>query len=325
MRPKVALLEASHWHVPLYVDRLRQAADVVAVSDRNFPAARRVAQALGAQAFTDWRDALATPGLDLVFIFGQHSTMTHVARAVVDLQIPFVLEKPGGVKSSEVATLASLAKRKGVSATVAFVQRVGPLVDVLSKSGRPDHLGFRFFAGPPSRYVAAGSSWILDRDRAGGGCFINLGIHWVDLFTLLVREPIALVESRMHRRVHGLAVEDHAVAVIETASGRSATIEVGYLFPDVPAKRDVNFYASGPGGFVEVHTDGRVVTCAPNGETCVERIDVDSDRLYDLYTSAVIDRLGDGFAGLPTLDDLSDAMAVVSKVYAAAAPLSPTA
>ena len=39
-----------------------------------------------------------------------------------------------------------------------------------------------FIAGPPERYDRNGNAWMLDPERAGGGCLANLGPHFVDLF-----------------------------------------------------------------------------------------------------------------------------------------------
>ena len=40
----------------------------------------------------------------------------------------------------------------------------------------------QFIAGPPDRYLTHGSPWMVDINRAGGGCMVNLAPHFVDLF-----------------------------------------------------------------------------------------------------------------------------------------------
>jgi hypothetical protein len=39
-----------------------------------------------------------------------------------------------------------------------------------------------FITGPPERYDRNGNPWMLDPERAGGGCLANLGPHFADLF-----------------------------------------------------------------------------------------------------------------------------------------------
>lgn len=314
----MAILEASHWHVPLYLDALEAGAEIVAVSDRDPAVAERTARRYGARPFAGWQAAVDAPGLDVVFAFGRHVEMPAIARALVERRLPFSLEKPGGLAAADVEAVAEAAERHGVPAAVPFVQRFGPLAEWLARPAPLDHAAFRFIAGPPSRYPAAGCAWMLDPAQAGGGCFINLGIHFLDLFARLAGEPIARVAARVHRRAHRTAVEDHAVALLETATGRSATVEVGYLFPSSPRKREVSYYASGAGGFVSIGDDGAATFTDAAGSCQTQPVDVDSDPLYPRYVECVLAGLGERFAGLPGLAELRAAMVLVDRAYASA-------
>ena len=316
MKPRVAILEASHWHVALYREALAEQADVAVVSDRNLQVATAFAMPFGATACVDWRDAVATPNLDMAFVFGRHREMPEIARALIVRGLPFCIEKPAGLNASQVHEIAKLANDAGVPVTVPFVQRVGPLASLLQKVGRPDHATFRFIAGPPERYVRAGCAWMLDPAEAGGGCFINLGIHFVDLFLQAVAEPVIRVQSALHRRAHNTLVEDHAVVLMETGSGRSAVVETGYLFPDSPRKREVSYYASSSAGYVSVGDDGLATFTDAAGNSFVEQINLDSDPLYNQFAKRVLLGLGDRFRGLPSLFELAAAMEVVDRAYA---------
>ena len=315
MRPRVAILEASHWHVPLYLEALKEQTDVIAVSDRDPEVAGRIAAVFAARPFDDWGAALDAPGVDLVFAFGRHREMPDIARSIIERGIPFSIEKPGGLSSAQIREIADLADTRSAVATVPFVQRFGPLAELLRSIGRPDHVAFRFIAGPPSRYPKAGCAWMLDPAEAGGGCFVNLGSHFVDLFSLVIEEPITTVVGRVHRRAHGTPIDDHAAVLLESASGRSALIETGYLFPDSPRKREISYYASSPEGYLSVGDDGTAVLTTASGASHVERVNVDSDPLYGLFVRRVVSALGENFAGLPTLRDLEYVMRVVDKVY----------
>ncbi|MBI5029486.1 MAG: Gfo/Idh/MocA family oxidoreductase [Chloroflexi bacterium] len=318
MKPRVAILEASHWHVPLYLDALAEQADVVAIADKNSEIVMARANVLGATAYQDWHEAAARPDLDMAFVFGRHSEMPKIARVLIARGLPFCIEKPAGLYSAQVREIAKLADEAHVSVTVPFVQRLGPLAAMLRKIGRPDHATFRFIAGPPERYIRAGCSWMLDPLEAGGGCFINLGIHFVDLFLQAAAEPVIHVHASLHHRTHNTLVEDHAVVIMETMSGRSAIIETGYVFPDSPHKREVSYYAASPTGYLSIGDYGTAAFTDASGHSIVEQIDLDSDPLYSQFASRVLLGLKDGFIGLPTLADLAAAMEIVDRAYAQA-------
>jgi predicted dehydrogenase len=78
-------------------------------------------------------------------------------------------------------------------------------------------------------------AWFYDRELAGGGCVIDLGTHLVDLILWTLGWPeVTGVESRLLHR-HGHAVEDHAVARLDLATGATATVTCSW---DLPAGRD---------------------------------------------------------------------------------------
>jgi predicted dehydrogenase len=316
MKPRVAILEASHWHVPLYREALAEYADVVIVSDRNLQVATTLALSFGATACVDWREAAARHDLDMAFVFGRHLEMPEIARTLIARGLPFCIEKPAGLSSTQVHEIAKLAIEANVPVTVPFVQREGPLAALLRQVGRPDHATFRFIAGPPERYIRTGCEWMLNPAEAGGGCFINLGIHFVDLFVQAVDEPITRVQSALHRRAHNTLVEDHAVVLMATASGRSAVVETGYLFPDSPRKREVSCYASSSTGYVSVGDDGLATFTDAAGNSFAEQINLDSDPLYNQFAKRVLLGFANGFRELPTLSELAVAMEIVDRAYA---------
>lgn len=318
MRPRVAILEVSHWHVPIYLGALAECAQVVAVSDRDPGVAGKVATTFGARPYADWRALLEGQNLDLVFAFGRHCEMAEIARNLIERRLPFMIEKPAGISLTEVSQIATLSQQYGVPATTAIVQRIGPLPEWFSRVGELDYAAFRYVAGLPSRYPRAGCAWMLDPAESGGGCLINLSPHYIDIFRRLANEPVTKVVGRMHRRAHGLPIEDHAVIVLETSSGRSALIEVGYIFPDSPRTREMSYCASGANGFVSIADDGTAVFTKATGGSIVEHIDINPEPLYAEFTRRVVASFKTGFAGLPTLSDLEATIAIIERAYASA-------
>ena len=71
---KVALLEASHWHVPLYLDALDATGiDVVAVSDAEQVKGQAVAARFGSTLYSSSKELLDREKFDFAFVFGRHS------------------------------------------------------------------------------------------------------------------------------------------------------------------------------------------------------------------------------------------------------------
>lgn len=312
-RPRTAVLGARHWHVPLYVDAWGDTHDVVAVQDEEPDQITDLARGLDAPVHGEVEAALDAGPLDLAYVFGPHDRMVDTCMALIERGVAFVVEKPGGLGSDDLKRVREAAASAGVAATVPFVQRGGPVDHALSRAGSPTYYRASFVAGPPERYREAGCSWMLQPDRSGGGCLVNLAPHFIDLF--LQRggaRRVELVEARLSSRLHGADVEDHATLLLAGDDGSEAIIEVGYAFPASPAKRYCSYTSVGSGGFVDVATSGHVsFTRASDGVSEPSVIDVDSDPLYDSFVRRVADTWEDGFAGLPSLADLGDTMELI--------------
>ena len=307
----IVVLGAGHWHLPLYREAFRTHHRVIGVWDTEPTAAAKAGADLGAPRFDTVADALAA-GPDLAYVLGVHAQMPEICRQLIAARVPFVLEKPGAAAVADLAAIRDEAEAAGVPATVALVQRYGPLPELLSEVGRPQHLRFSFIAGPPSRYTEAGCGWVLDRSVSGGGCLYLLGVHFTDMVRHVTGSTI--VSSRAVRRYPaGATTEDYGILTLETDDGTTATVEIGWTFPDGPVKRYVNYAAAGDEGHIAVDTRGGVELHAAGRQAVHKTVDVDSDALYPLFVEAVAATHASGFSGMPTLTDLVHAMEAIER------------
>ena len=85
----VALLEASHWHVPLYLDPLDATGiEVVAVSDAEQVKGAAVAARFGSTLYSSSNELLDREKVDFAFVFGRHSEMPAFAEALIARKTP---------------------------------------------------------------------------------------------------------------------------------------------------------------------------------------------------------------------------------------------
>ena len=314
-RARTIILGASHWHVPLYATAIGEVHDVVGFSDEQPERVRNLAQQWGRPVEADWRRLLDLQDVELAYVFSPHDRMAETCHALIERRIPFVVEKPLGTSLDQLQAVRRAAESARVPATVPLVQRGGPADRWLAKAGRPVYQRLSFIAGPPERYDRNGNPWMLDLERAGGGCLANLGPHFVDLFQQRSAQTTADVVARLSSTLHSTAVEDHATLVLTTPDGREAIIEVGYAFPHSQLKRDCSYSTAGEAGYASIGSDGSATFTALGGGTERAVLDVDSDPLYDPFVRQVARTLGEGFRGLPTLGELEDVMRIIWRAY----------
>ena len=317
----IALLEVSHWHGPLYFDALESAeATVVAVSDPHRPIADKVAARFKARSYADWRALLDAERPEFAFAFGRHCDMPMIGEALIARGIPFLMEKPCGLSAAHVRRLRDAARARGLFAAVPLVQGLGPLGEAVGASlrgGGPHHAWFRFIAGPPQRYPAAGCAWMLDPVQSGGGCFINLSGHFVHL-ALRLLPRVTRVLAHMSGAVHELAVEDFALVVLESPDGGTATLEMGYLFPNAVGRPREVYYSLLARGGCHVFSRHRVGHAAPGQPWQEVPIDLEIDPLFATFVRATLASFREGRAAPVGLDEMVAVMEVIDAAYVAA-------
>jgi predicted dehydrogenase len=317
LRARTIVLGASHWHVPLYADRIAAEHDVVGVSDPDRSRVERLARLWDAPLYSSWEDVLAAHGdTELAYVFVPHDVMREVCLALVARRIPFVVEKPAGVSLQELVDVRAAADAAGVPVAVPLVQRGGPTDRWLARAGSSVYESAQFIAGPPDRYLTNGSAWMVDVERAGGGCMVNLAPHFVDLFLRSSGAEAVAVTAALSSTLHHRSVEDYASMTLTTDDGRIATIEVGYAFPGSPLKRHCSFMRIGAAGTATIWSDGNASFTSTDGVTETTLLDVDSDPLYGPFVDKVAEQLGRGFVELPRIGDLETTMTVIWDAYA---------
>src|SRR5207302_10163710 len=105
------------------------AARLVATADTDSSrAAALAARQEGAVSFTDWRDAVAHPGVDIVIVATLHDSLAEITAGAIAAGRNVLVEKPGGRHPGEIAPLIAAAAGAGVLVRVGFNHRFHPAV-----------------------------------------------------------------------------------------------------------------------------------------------------------------------------------------------------
>ncbi|MGH2351046.1 MAG: Gfo/Idh/MocA family protein [Chloroflexota bacterium] len=314
---RVAIAGASHWHLPRHAQHLREAgALLVAVSDPDLSVAARQAEELGCPAVPDAAAIAGEVRPDLVLALGRVCDMAEQARVLVGAGLPLLAEKPLGLNGQEVSTLAALARARDAWISVALVQRYDPLWALLDRLrdagqlGSVTHLHVRTINGPPQRYAAWGSGWMLRPATAGGGALLNLGIHGADSFLHLAEEPAEVAGAAITSRAYNQEVEDFGAMTLRSGSGLVGAIEAGYTYPDATAgmtRSGDNEVRIGASQVYLIARDADVAqVTAEAGEQSLGGL-----RGGDRYRDWMFDSLARYRSGQPPLAGIDDCLAAV--------------
>lgn len=321
---RTAIIGCSHWHLDLYLQPLLDspAAKVVAVGDPDIARAREVGERAGCDAFGDYRELCGRVEPDFVVALGRHCDMPAEAAFLIDEGIPFTMEKPCGVNAAQVEGLAAAARRRSAFAAIPFVWRQSGLYHLLEErlaGDRLTNLSMRWIAGNPNRYLEAGCGWMLDPALSGGGCTINLSVHFVDLFRHLAGAEPDLVAAVMSNSAHGYEVEDYSLLAMRSGS-MTCIAETGYLYPAPSSVFDMRFSIRADRHYLVATGPDHVELSFPDGRR--EALDVFTTNVhhYPVFIADVLDRVRNGSEPLAGLDDMAAVMRVVERAYGMARP-----
>lgn len=319
---KVVFIGASHWHLDLYMVPFLDVpgVELVGISDPNPAVVQALSAKYGCEGDVDFKRLCRKLKPDFVFALGRHVDMPDEAEFLIAERIPFALEKPCGVSSKGVAAIAEKAERAGVFAAVPLVFRNGDFTDYLTEESRSDgfhYMSFRFIAGFPQRYRAAGCEWMLDPALSGGGSTINLSVHFLDLGLRLLGPGVRVLSAVMANKAWGEAVEDYSLVTLER-DGALCTVETGYLYPAPTSNFDMHYSFRGPSNYVIAHDPDTVESLDNQGRSKSWQSVTTNVPHYRTFVFDVLERSRTGAAPLATLADMVPVMDLVEQAYAKA-------
>lgn len=177
-------------------------------------------------------DLISEEELDAIHICTNnlyHYPMSYLA---LNNGINVFVEKPIALNAEDAEKINQLAKEKKLTAMIGMQNRFRDDVITLKKFIDNDELGEVF-------YIKAGwlkkwsrgliQNWELKKDYAGGGVLIDLGSQLIDLALFLNNNPpVKSVRLYDYCLNNECEVEDAALAVIETTSHLTITLEISW-------------------------------------------------------------------------------------------------
>lgn len=189
--------------------------------------------AQGAQRCSrDFADALA-PGIDVVEIATPNHLHAEQAVAALAAGKHVLLQKPmantleGARRILEAA--ATARGRLGMYLS-SLTQPLAWEVRRLVADGALGTIqGFRTRDAHRGGLSARSDGWRASAERTGGGSFIQLAIHGIDLVQWWLQDPVATVAAMATNRLcPGIGGDDATVAIATTGGGVLGTFESGY-------------------------------------------------------------------------------------------------
>lgn len=211
-------------------------------------AAKRRFGAVGARAYTDYRQMLADKNVDVVYILTPNVTHRPIAVAAFEEGKHVMCEKPMAHTCGDAKAIMDAWRQSGKKFTVGYQNRFRPEVQMLHRCCKQGELGEIYFAKAHAVRRRAVPTWGVFTNKAlqGGGPLIDIGTHSLDLAMWMMDNysPVSVTGSvfyrlgRLPQAVGGnmfgpwdpetYEMEDSAFALIKFANGASIQLEAAW-------------------------------------------------------------------------------------------------
>jgi predicted dehydrogenase len=223
--------------------------NAVALAGLEEPRLRELGQRYGVpNLHRDYVELVARDDLDAVSICAPNHLHAPVAIAALESGKHVLCEKPLARTGAEAEGIVRMARKAGRVVHIAFTQRERGDVQVLKRHILDGNLGriYHVKATWMRRNGIPGmGSWFTNKEMAGGGPLIDLGVHMIDMALYLMDEPeVESVSCATYAELgpqgrggrgdakamigDAYEVEDLATAFIRLSGGATLNLETGW-------------------------------------------------------------------------------------------------
>ncbi|MDA1269958.1 MAG: Gfo/Idh/MocA family oxidoreductase [Chloroflexi bacterium] len=173
----------------------------------------------GAGAFGSYEDAAGDPRIDALYICTPHDLHLEHARLAATGKKHILVEKPIARSLEEARLIISAAADAQVNLMVAENYRFLAPVQETKRLIESGALGQVRLVQLQEEFPFNPGSWRNDRERNGGGVFIDGGIHKASVLAYLAGRPDQLYAAQVPQGTPGLEAEDGIVVTTRSARG----------------------------------------------------------------------------------------------------------
>jgi predicted dehydrogenase len=207
--------------------------DVVAVCDKDNSKAKHVAMKHNIKKhYTNIDDMLSDSNeIDAVIIATPTDTHEHLAIKCLDAGKNVLVEKPVARNAKESEKIIHAAEKSGKILMIGMNNRFRTDVIFQRSFIKDNELGEVFYVKTGwLKSQSPDQKWLKERDKSGGGVFIDNGIAMLDLGMWMLGFPEVKSVSAVNYYHNTKSVEDSNFTLIKFKNSTSLTIEVSWSF-----------------------------------------------------------------------------------------------
>ncbi len=217
-------------YIEVFYDNLIEKGRIIAVCDVNFARAREAAETLYIPAYSDIYQMMEEQGkhIHALILLTESSLHAELTLSLAPYGKHLIVEKPIALTLEDADKMIDACKRENIRLFVVHQNRYNLSVQKLREVYEQGHFGKIVMATARMRWCRtqdyyAQTPWHGTR-QGEGGLFLNQAIHYLDLLTWFLGEPLS-VFAKSRCALVDIETEDTGIAVITFKNGTLGIVE----------------------------------------------------------------------------------------------------
>jgi UDP-N-acetylglucosamine 3-dehydrogenase len=250
----IGIISYAHLHAPRYAAAIAAHPQArlagIAGLGVNVEVAQAEAKQYGVSYFDKYENLLSQSDLSAVYVGTEPVRHWEMVVQATSRGIHVLCDKPIATTLEDADDIVAQVRTAGIKLMVPFNPRFQlPLIRVKESldSGEVGKLvaiyAVKHGRLPTKAIGPQNADWFLDPTQAGGGGFLDIGIHAIDALRWLAGAEAERIYAHIGTMIHdGLASDDLGTMIVEFDNGVVAALSAGWANPDgYPAWLDVRF------------------------------------------------------------------------------------
>jgi len=232
------------FHIPIL--KKLEDVEIVALCDKDKARARMIAEKFNiSRSYTDYQQMLQKEEMDAVDVCTSTNAHLPITLAALEAGKNVFVEKPIARHYNEAVQMADSARLHKKNLMVGMNNRFRPDTMILKSFIEKGELGKLFYTKAGwFKKVSQNTPWVTQKDKSGGGVFIDLGIVMLDLSLWMLGFPeVHRVSAKMYQQ-KTKSVEDTCAVFLEMKYGISVILEVSWSLQSVQDFFYCDFFGS---------------------------------------------------------------------------------
>lgn len=279
----------------IHAERIDTLGGELAGADLDSDARVKFEEEFDASTYPD-HEALLESGVDAVIVGVPNSVHETVALDALESGVDVLIEKPLAHTVESAGRIAHAARDADGFCTVGFTMRYSSQTERVTALrdagafGSLSHVDVTYLrrGGVPG----GGNGWFTNRDLAGGGVLMDLGVHVIDLALYVLDYPEVIEVSGTVRSEYGeYDVDDSATGLLRLADGRTISVDTSWHGTFAP-ERSCAVRGSEAGAAFDVG-ESELSLVSADADEAVESVSVDGTDMHLAEDRAFLEAVAD--------------------------------